>query len=43
MSGGSVFAITRWLAVLCIWIGAMAPHRLMGGARHAALIIPPVA
>lgn len=29
MSGGSVFAITGWLAVFCMWIGAMVTHRLL--------------
>ncbi len=29
MSGGSVFAVTGWLAVFCMWIGAMATHRLL--------------
>lgn len=35
MSGGSIFAITAWLAVFCMWIGAMATHRLMR-ASHLA-------
>ncbi|PVA10865.1 lipocalin [Pelagivirga sediminicola] len=29
MSGGSVFAVTGWLAVFCMWIGAMVTHRLL--------------
>lgn len=29
MSGGSVFAVTGWLAVFCMWIGAMITHRLL--------------
>ena len=29
MSGGSVFAITAWLAVFCMWVGAMVMHRIM--------------
>ncbi|MFY9210484.1 MAG: YeeE/YedE family protein [Aestuariivita sp.] len=29
MSGGSVFALTAWLAVFSMWIGAMATHRLV--------------
>jgi uncharacterized membrane protein YedE/YeeE len=29
MAGGSVFAVTGWLAVFCMWIGAMATHRLL--------------
>lgn len=26
MSGGAIFALTAWLAVFCMWIGAMVPH-----------------
>lgn len=26
MAGGSIFALTAWLAVFCMWIGAMAMH-----------------
>ncbi|MCE8008521.1 YeeE/YedE family protein [Aestuariivita sp.] len=29
MSGGSVFALTAWVAVFCMWVGAMLTHRLM--------------
>lgn len=29
MSGGSAFAVTAWLAVFCMWIGAMVTHRLL--------------
>lgn len=29
MSGGAIFALTAWIAVGCMWIGAMATHRLM--------------
>ncbi len=29
MSGGAIFALTAWVAVGCMWIGAMATHRLM--------------
>ncbi|MEB8388590.1 YeeE/YedE family protein [Rhodobacteraceae bacterium KMM 6894] len=29
MSGGSVFAVTAWLAVFCMWIGAMVTHRIL--------------
>lgn len=29
MSGGSIFSVTAWLAVFCMWIGAMLTHRLM--------------
>lgn len=29
MSGGSVFAVTAWVAVFCMWLGALAAHALM--------------
>lgn len=29
MTGGAVFAVTAWLAVFCMWIGAMVTHRLL--------------
>lgn len=29
MSGGAVFSLTAWLAVFCMWVGAMITHRLM--------------
>ena len=29
MSGGAIFALTAWVAVGCMWIGAMATHRVM--------------
>ncbi|MGA9251412.1 MAG: YeeE/YedE family protein [Roseobacter sp.] len=29
MTGGSIFAITAWVAVFCMWLGAMATHRLL--------------
>ena len=29
MSGGAIFALTAWVAVGCMWIGAMATHRLI--------------
>jgi uncharacterized protein len=29
MSGGSIFAITAWVAVFCMWLGAMATHALL--------------
>ncbi|MFX0542437.1 YeeE/YedE family protein [Roseovarius sp. S4756] len=41
MSGGSVFALTAWVAITCMWIGAMATHRLLASARRAAPITPP--
>ncbi|MGR3698788.1 MAG: YeeE/YedE thiosulfate transporter family protein, partial [Roseovarius sp.] len=31
MSGGSIFALTAWVAVTCMWIGAMATHLVMAG------------
>ncbi|MEO1138155.1 MAG: YeeE/YedE family protein [Pseudomonadota bacterium] len=29
MSGGSIFALTAWVAVFCMWLGAMLTHRIM--------------
>jgi uncharacterized membrane protein YedE/YeeE len=29
MSGGAIFAVTAWVAVGCMWIGAMLTHRLL--------------
>ena len=29
MSGGAIFALTAWVAVGCMWVGAMATHLLM--------------
>ena len=29
MSGGSIFSVTAWLAVFCMWVGAMFTLRLM--------------
>src|SRR6056297_1195074 len=38
MSGGAVFALTAWVAVGAMWLGAMATHLLMARpARRAAL------
>lgn len=34
MSGGAIFAITAWLAVFCMWIGAMATHMLLSHSAH---------
>jgi len=31
MSGGSIFALTAWVAVFCMWLGAMATHRVIQG------------
>lgn len=33
MSGGAIFALTAWVAVFCMWIGAMATHLVMGRGR----------
>ena len=33
LSGGSIFAITAWVAVFCMWIGAMATHLVMQAAQ----------
>ncbi|RLJ40890.1 sulfur transporter [Litoreibacter meonggei] len=30
MSGGAIFAITAWVAVFFMWVGAMATHLVMG-------------
>jgi uncharacterized membrane protein YedE/YeeE len=30
MSGGAIFALTAWVAVGCMWIGAMATHLMLG-------------
>jgi uncharacterized membrane protein YedE/YeeE len=35
MSGGSIFAITAWVAVFCMWLGAMGTHSLL--RRRVAL------
>jgi uncharacterized membrane protein YedE/YeeE len=35
LSGGSIFAITAWVAVFCMWVGAMATHRLLQTGRPA--------
>lgn len=29
MSGGAIFAVTAWIAVFCMWLGAMATHALL--------------
>ncbi|MGB7322416.1 MAG: YeeE/YedE thiosulfate transporter family protein, partial [Albidovulum sp.] len=29
MSGGSIFALTAWLALLSMWVGAVATHKFM--------------
>jgi uncharacterized membrane protein YedE/YeeE len=36
MSGGSVFAVTAWLALLCMWIGAAVTQTVLArSARHS--------
>ena len=35
MSGGAIFALTAWVAVGCMWVGAMVTHRLMYRPSHA--------
>lgn len=29
MTGGAVFSLTAWVAVLCMWLGAMITHRIL--------------
>jgi len=36
MSGGAIFALTAWVAVGCMWMGAMATHLMLN--RNAALV-----
>lgn len=36
MAGGSIFALTAWLAVFCMWIGAMATHLALKAAPSPA-------
>ena len=37
MAGGSILALTAWIAVFCMWVGAMATHWLMSrGALQSA-------
>ncbi|WP_272005893.1 YeeE/YedE family protein [Roseovarius sp. ZX-A-9] len=43
MSGGSVFALTAWVAVTCMWAGAMITQRAIGSAGSSAPVTPPVA
>ena len=37
MSGGAIFALTAWVAVTFMWIGAMATHVLLGRTGRAAI------
>ncbi len=43
MSGGSIFALTAWVAVTCMWVGAMITHRTIGSTARPAGITPPAA
>jgi len=36
MSGGSVFAVTAWVALFCMWVGAMATHIALSRAPAAS-------
>ena len=36
VSGGAIFALTAWIAVFCMWIGAMVTHLLMQSAMRQA-------
>lgn len=36
MSGGAILAITAWVAVFCMWLGAMATHLVLNGGRSSA-------
>ena len=38
MSGGAIFAMTAWVAVLCMWIGAMTTHVLLDAMGDPKLI-----
>jgi uncharacterized membrane protein YedE/YeeE len=39
MSGGSIFALTAWVAVTCMWVGAMATHLVLGRSGTRALLV----
>lgn len=36
MAGGSIMALTAWLAVFCMWVGAMVTHRWMASRPQMA-------
>lgn len=40
MSGGSIFAITAWTALFCMWLGAMATHLLLARVPAASRATP---
>ncbi|WP_299846738.1 YeeE/YedE family protein [uncultured Roseovarius sp.] len=35
MSGGAILSLTAWIAVFCMWVGAVVTHRLIGMMRSA--------
>jgi len=39
VTGGSIFAATAWLALFCMWIGAVVTSRLVDKQRSATLLI----
>ena len=40
MSGGAIFAITAWVAVFFMWVGAMATHIMVGRmSRRGAAVV----
>jgi len=39
MTGGSIFAITAWVAVFCMWLGAMLTHRLLMAVPSRTLAV----
>ncbi len=36
MSGGAILAVTAWVAVFCMWVGAMATHLVLNGRVRVA-------
>ncbi|EPX77026.1 YeeE/YedE family protein [Litoreibacter arenae] len=39
MSGGSIFAITAWVALFFMWVGAMATHFLVGRSSRGRVAV----
>ena len=39
MSGGAIFSLTAWVAVGCMWIGAVATHTLLRKGRGTAAAV----
>ncbi|MFK7940515.1 MAG: YeeE/YedE family protein [Roseovarius sp.] len=37
MSGGSIFALTAWIAVFCMWLGAMGTHQVLARVQRPVL------